>query len=254
MRKILLIVLILLLLLLGGYIVINQLELGALEILGVKGIQQESQKLDSKIQEASTLASNNYQTEISNLNNSLKSLKKEKQSYEDLVTLSTTEEVTEAAKFETYEIEYIWTKIGNHATSEGVIIKLEVTKGSSSTQGLYDLKFTATGSYIGISDFIRDVENDTSLGFKIEDFNLEPGENTDDLVGTFACKDISIKIDEANLVQAPQENNSEESDQKENKSKDTNKNNTNNTSNTTTNSNTTKNTTNTTSNTTNTTR
>lgn len=207
MRKILISLLIVLLLLLGGYVIINKLEIGSLEILGVREIKKESETLDSKIQEASKLASTDYQTELSTLNSSLKTLQKEKQSYEDLVALSNSEDVTDAAKFETYEIEYIWTTVGNHATSEGVEIKLEVTRGSSSTQGLYDLKFTVTGSYIGISDFIYDIENDDSLGFKIEDFNMQPGESTSNLVGTFTCKDISIKIDETNLTQSSTPNN-----------------------------------------------
>ena len=199
MRKVLIVALILLLLLLGGYLLINKLEIGSLEILGVREIKSESEKLDSKIQEASKLSSTDYQTELSNLNSSLKTLQKEKQSYEDLVALSNNNDIDAATKFETYEIEYIWTKIGNHATTEGVIMKLEVTRGSSNTKGLYDLKFTVTGNYIGISDFIYDIENDTSLGFKIENFKIAPGENTDNLVATFTCKDISIKIDESAL-------------------------------------------------------
>lgn len=199
MRKVLISALIILLLLLGGYLVLNKLEIGSLEILGVMDIKSESEKLDSKIQEASKLSSTDYQTELSNLNSSLKTLQKEKQSYEDLVALSNNEDVDAATKFEKYEIEYIWTKVGNHATTEGVIMKLEVTRGSSNTQGLYDLKFTVTGNYIGISDFIYDIENDDSLGFKIENFKIVPGENTDDLVATFVCKDISINIDETAL-------------------------------------------------------
>lgn len=196
MRKILLVVLVVLLLLLGGYLVINKIQIGSLEILGVKGIKTESETLDDKITQASKLASADYQSELANLNTSLKTLKNEREAYEDLVTLSNNDEISPVAKFEKYEIEYIWTRIGNHATSEGVVMKLEVTRGSSSTQGLYDLKFTVNGDYIGITDFIYDIENDTSLGFKIEDFKIIPGESVEDLVATFNCKDININIDE----------------------------------------------------------
>lgn len=196
MRKILLVVLVVLLLLLGGYLVINKIQIGSLEILGVKGIKTESETLGDKITQASKLASADYQSELANLNTSLKTLKNEREAYEDLVTLSNNDEISPVAKFEKYEIEYIWTRIGNHATSEGVVMKLEVTRGSSSTQGLYDLKFTVNGDYIGITDFIYDIENDTSLGFKIEDFKIIPGESVEDLVATFNCKDININIDE----------------------------------------------------------
>lgn len=233
MRKILIVVLICLLLLLGGYIVINKLEVGPLEILGILEIKNENSKLDTKIGEASKLASSDYQAELTNLNKSLKTLQNEKQSYEDLVVLSSNDEVDAAAKFEKYEIEYIWTKVGNHATSEGVVMKLEVTKGSSNTQGLYDLKFTVTGNYIGITDFISDIENDDRLGFKIEDFKMVPGGNTDDLVGTFTCKDISINIDESTLISQPTEEDTTNTTNNTTSSNTTNSTNTANTTNTT---------------------
>lgn len=233
MRKILIVVLICLLLLLGGYIVINKLEVGPLEILGILEIKNENSKLDTKIGEASKLASSDYQAELTNLNKSLKTLQNEKQSYEDLVVLSSNDEVDAAAKFEKYEIEYIWTKVGNHATSEGVVMKLEVTKGSSNTQGLYDLKFTVTGNYIGITDFISDIENDDRLGFKIEDFKMVPGGNTDDLVGTFTCKDISINIDESTLTSQPTEEDTTNTTNNTTSSNTTNSTNTANTTNTT---------------------
>ncbi len=233
MRKILIVVLICLLLLLGGYIVINKLEVGPLEILGILEIKNENSKLDTKIEEASKLASSDYQAELTNLNKSLKTLQNEKQSYEDLVVLSSNDEVDAAAKFEKYAIEYIWTKVGNHATSEGVVMKLEVTKGSSNTQGLYDLKFTVTGNYIGITDFISDIENDDRLGFKIEDFKMVPGGSTDDLVGTFTCKDISIDIDESTLTSQPTEEDTTNTTNNTTSSNTTNSTNTANTTNTT---------------------
>lgn len=200
MRKILIIALIVLLLFLGGYLVLNKISLGSLEVLGVKEIKSESEILDNKIQQASRLTSTDYQSKLTEQSNSIKTLKKEKESYEELLAISNSDEVSQAVKFNNYEIEYIWAKTGDKATSEGIVLKLEVTRGSTNTQGLYDLIFTATGSYIGISDFIYDIENDDSLGFKIDEFKLEPGETTEELVGTFKCKDISMNLDQSKLV------------------------------------------------------
>ena len=45
---------------------------------------------------------------------------KEKKNYEDMVTISTGDEVKQATQFQKYEIESLWVKIGNHAKSEGV--------------------------------------------------------------------------------------------------------------------------------------
>ena len=63
----------------------------------------------------------------------------------------------------------------------------------------FDLKFAAIGSYVGIADFIYDIENDSTLGFKIEEFNMDSSEDTAStrLVATFTCKDIAI----ANITQ-----------------------------------------------------
>ena len=70
-------------------------------------------------------------------------------------------------------------------------MKMDVKKGSA--QDIYDLQFTATGSYISITDFISAIENDSSLGFKIEEFKLVPSSSGSDLQATFVCKDIAIK-------------------------------------------------------------
>ena len=72
-------------------------------------------------------------------------------------------------------------------------MQMDVIKGNNSLEDMYDLKFTATGSYISISDFIYAIENDSTLGFKIEEFKMIPSESANDLKATFVCKDIAIK-------------------------------------------------------------
>ena len=118
-------------------------------------------------------------------------------------------------------------------------MQMDVIKGNSSTQDMYNLKFTATGSYISITDFISAIENDSTLGFKIEEFKMNPSSSGSDLQATFVCKDIAIKDVSQSTTTTPSP------------STDTSTN-TNNTTNTTTN-NTNSNSTSNTSNTTNTT-
>ena len=64
MKKLLILILIALLLALTGIIVINGVEFGSLEILGIRGIQEESEKLDDKIQEAGKLAQKDFQQAV----------------------------------------------------------------------------------------------------------------------------------------------------------------------------------------------
>lgn len=192
MKKLLILVLIVLLLALTMFVAIQGVKIGNLEILGVKGIQNKNFELEEKIEKATKLATTDYKKAVSTVQENSKKLEQEKQKYEEMVAVSSESEVQQAAQLQTYEIEYLWTKIGNHATSEGAIIKMDVTKGTNTTQNTYNLNFTVNGSYIAITDFISDIENDSSLGFKIEEFQMLPGDGST-LKATFVCKDITIK-------------------------------------------------------------
>ena len=240
MKKVLILILIALLLALTMFVAINGVQIGKLEILGVTGIQDRNSELEEKIAQATKLASTDYKKAVSTVQENSKKLEEEKKKYEDMTAISTDSEIQEAAQLQTYEIEYLWAKIGNHATSEGATIKMEVTKGTNTTTSTYNLKFTVTGTYISITDFISDIENDSSLGFKIEEFKMLPG-NGSDLEATFVCKDIAIKdLSQEVITQNNDENNT-------NTTNRTNSTNTTNTTNTTNSTNT--NTSNTTNNT-----
>lgn len=193
MKKLLLLILIALLLALSIFIVIQGVDVGGLQILGVKGIQQKSSELDEKIQQAGKLAEKDYQQAVSEVEESTKKLKEEKKNYEDMTAISEEGDVQSANQIEKYEIETLWVRLGNHATSEGVVMQMDVVKGTNSVQDVYNLKFTATGGYIQITDFISAIENDSTLGFKIEEFKMLPASNSSDLQATFVCKDIYIK-------------------------------------------------------------
>ena len=137
-----------------------------------------------------------------------------------------------------------------YATSEGVNIDISLTTGTGG-DNVYDLHFTVVGSYIGISEFIRDIEDDSNLAFKIEEFSITAGESTSILRATFICKNIPIegissldtKMDESTNENAANENATNENATNTTNTKDTNStnniNNINNTTNTVNNTNTT---------------
>ena len=193
MKKLLILILIALLLALAGIVAINGVEIGKLEILGIKEIQSRSVELDEKIQEASKLAQKDFGQAVKDVENNSKQLQETKQEYEEMTAVSSTNDIESVAQLETYEIETLWVKLGNHATNEGATMKMDVTKGSNNTQNTYNLNFTVNGSYISITDFISDIENDETLGFKIEEFKMLPSGPDSNLQATFVCKDIAIK-------------------------------------------------------------
>lgn len=246
MKKLLLLILIGLLLILSIFIVIRGVGIGNIEVLGIKGIQTRSNELDEKIQEASKLVEKDYKQAVSKVTEDSKTLEKTKQEYNEMTLISSEGDVQAASQIEKYEIETLWVKLGNHATSEGAIMKMDVTKGTTNGTDTYDLKFTVNGSYISITDFISDIENDSTLGFKIEEFKMTPNGEGNTLEATFVCRDIAIKDVSQTTIQNTANESGEGTENAENSNNTTNTSNTTNTTNTsnTTNSTNTLNTTN----------
>lgn len=250
MKKLLMSILIALLLLLSIFLIIQGIEIGNFAIPGIRTIKAKSEELDAKIQEAAKLTEKDYRQIENDVEENTKKLKQEKQNYEDIIAIAGDGENAAGNQLEKYEIETLWVRIGNHATSEGVVMQMDVLRGTNNTEGVFNLKFTATGSYISITDFISDIENDSTLGFKIEEFKMIPNNSKDaDLKATFICKDIAIK--DVSAIQVKTERNEEEQNQEQNQN-DENKTNTTNTTENNTNNNNVNNSANTTNNTSNT--
>lgn len=191
MRKILISVLILCLLALTIYMVVDQINIGNLEILGIKKILQKNDELDKSIENAKTVVEEEVKTKEDELNTAYKQLNSKKSDYEQLVVASTDEEVETASQFLTYNVEFLWTRIGNHAKKEGVKLKFDFVENTTVTNN-YNLNFTVTGEYLGITNFLYDIENDSELGFKIENFSITSGTEEQGLIATFTCKNITI--------------------------------------------------------------
>lgn len=214
MRKILIIVLIVLLLVASYFTIFRGLNLFGLEVLSVFDIKDKSEQIDTELQKVSNLTSVDRPKAMSELNDSAKQLVIAKEEYNDKILYSSEEEIEQATQGIQYEMEYLWTKIGNHATKNGIVLKFSVGQSSSGASGFYDLSFVATGSYVSISEFIASLENDSSLNFKIEDTKVMPFEgSTENLQATFKVKEIAIKIDN---ITSPNLNNTQTSQEEQN--------------------------------------
>ena len=194
MKKLLLGVIAGLLVILTGITVVKGFKIGSIEVLGVQAIKQKNDELDEKVKEATKLASTDYQRKIDDLNNEIKKLQTEKNNYQEMVSVSTDSEVEAANQSYENMIEFLLVRIENHAKSEGVIIDLTVSRSSSGAENVYNLNFTALGSYVGIEEFITDIEDDAKLGYKIEEFKMTASsQNGSTVQATFVCRDISIE-------------------------------------------------------------
>lgn len=203
MKKLLISIIIILILILTGITVVNGLKIGNLTILGITEIKNQNEDLDAKIKNATKLASTDYQKSLDDLDKAVKEFESTKTSYEEMVSVSTDTEIQTANQYGVYEIGMLWIELGNHAKSEGVTMDVsakDLTEIDSDATTESDKKyncnlyFTVTGTYAGIAGFIEDIEDDTKLGFRIEEFAMVPSsEGTNILQATFTCKDIIIR-------------------------------------------------------------
>ncbi len=195
MKKLTIIVLIILLVALTGTTVINGIKIGNLQIVGLKALKQNNDNLDTKVKEATKLASTDYQKKIDELNKQLKDLQDKKEEYLDLENVSTEQQINSANSLnQPYKLEYLYVTIGNHAKNNGIKIDLNFTRSSSGDEKYYNINFTATGTYVRIAEFIMNLEDDSSLGFKVEDFKMLPAQGDGNtLQATFTCKNIKVE-------------------------------------------------------------
>lgn len=201
MKKLLLSSITILIIILIAITVIKGIQIGETKILGIIEIKRQDEDLDQKINDATKAASSDYQRKIDDLNDAIKKLESEKETYQDMVNVSTESEVEASNQLYKNTIDFIFVRIENHAKSEGVNIDLSVTRSTSGAENTYNLNFTARGPYAGVEEFITDIEDDSKLGFKIEEFKMvASSENSNQVEASFTCKDITINGINTNLV------------------------------------------------------
>lgn len=93
MKKLLISVLIILICALVIVTGIKGIHLGNINVLGISEIKSENADLEKKLEQATTLVSTDYPSQISTINSDIKAMNNEKQTYEDLVAVSTDSEV-----------------------------------------------------------------------------------------------------------------------------------------------------------------
>lgn len=216
MRKVLFTLLLILILVLSGITITKGLNIAKYDIWGIKDIIAKDEEIDNLNLQLSNLVSTTYPSTLKKLESSAQTMEKTKSEYESKALLISEKESN--MQTEKYEIEFLWTKIGNYAQDNDVEIKIDVI--DSQISGRYDLNFTVSGKYSDITQFIYDIENDSKLGFKIEKFKMVPNESG--VQATFSCTEIKIDIEISNQsVTEKLENEDEDKKTKTNTSSNT---------------------------------
>lgn len=175
MKKILISVIIILLIGLGYTIGAKSLKVGTLKLESINDIKSASNNLEQKFNTSKEISAQTYPNSIENLDKAVRELKTVKQQYQ-AKTINNPEAKSNLGviQVEKYNIEYLWTIIGNYATKNGVTLTLDVK--STNADDVYNLNFNLEGKYIGITDFIYSLEDDDELKFEIKDFKISSEE------------------------------------------------------------------------------
>lgn len=176
MKKLLISIIIILLLGLCYVVGTKGIKIGAFKIESLKDIQNANKDLEEKFDQGKELSAQTYPEAIDSLDKVVKDLKIAKQQYEAKTSTSLDNGTSLGViQVDKYNIEYLWTIIGNYATKNGVKLTLDIK--STNTSDVYNLNFNVQGKYIGITDFIYDLEDDDELKFEINDFKISSQNN-----------------------------------------------------------------------------
>ncbi len=170
MKKILIGSICVLLLVLCSFTLIKGIHLGFINLDGISEIKQKSSDLNSNLEMSKELVKKTYPSKLEELTTAIKSLTTTKEKYEATVASVPNIELIGTTQITKYKVEFLWTKIGNYATKEGITLTMDIKNGSDTN--IYNLNFSIVGSYTAIISFIYDIENDDDLNFKIANFNM----------------------------------------------------------------------------------
>ena len=93
MRKYLIGICVALVLVLTGYVAIQGIQIGKIQIMGISEIKNRNESLDNTLKRATKLASTDFQQKKDSLDEELKAMQEQKEEYED--TLATMTEYQE---------------------------------------------------------------------------------------------------------------------------------------------------------------
>lgn len=152
---------------------IKGISIGKLRVYSINNIKAESLELDEKIEEANTEINQNYASSLSEAETASDELVRLKNEYEEKID---TEGGLGITQIEKYKIEYLWGILGGYAKDRSVKVYLDFKE--TSIKDTYDITFTIYGSYLGITDFLYDIENDDELNYRTRNFKIEPSSTT----------------------------------------------------------------------------
>ena len=202
MRKIVFL-LIMVLAIVGCYIVsVEGVQSNLIQIASYDEVKAANKQLDTQISELNRKNTTEYESKRTALTTAVKNYKDKKEKYEALApTVQETEETT-TSNTKPYDVDFLWTIVGNYATETGISIDFTFVKSTTASTSssdyftMSDINFTVSGTYNSIIEFIYDIEDDDRLGFEIKNFKMSKGGSG--VQATFSA--IGVPINNENLT------------------------------------------------------
>ncbi len=172
MRKLIIVAIVAILIYVGVTMVFDGLE--KFRIPSYEGLEQQQKVLEANVGKLNNTNGVLFETEKANLATSIKNYKDKKAEYE---AMEASQKELALQSTDLYDLDFLWTIIGNYASDQNVILQLDVTKSpnieaQSDEYVMCDIAFTGMGDYADLVGFIYDVEDDDRMKFEFSDFNM----------------------------------------------------------------------------------
>lgn len=188
MRKVLITILSIVILVIMILFIKCGVTIGNTKIVGIGELFKMNKELTSKIDEINT-SKEAYTKSLSQMKSDIDELSTAKDKYISIVNTSTDNQIKQATQSKKYTIEYLWARVGVHATEKGVNVKMDLSDSSLENEEYKNLNFTCSGNYLALTSFISSIENDSNLNFTIDNFEMTNKQCK------FTVKDVRIQQD-----------------------------------------------------------
>jgi len=218
-RKITLSIILILLIVCCYMVTFGKNEVINSKVPSISQLASASDELNKSVAMLETKTTTDYDKRKQTLSKNIEEYNKAKAEYDKLMPEELANNVlAENDIKDIYDVDFLWTIIGNYATEEGITLKFDVDRNTTSASSIKndtgssnyvvcDLQFTITGKYINLTQFIYDLEDDDRLNFEINNFHMiKSGE---DLQVTLVVKEIKVNADnllENSILNDNQEN------------------------------------------------
>ena len=156
---------------------------GFLKPVSYTDIQTANKELDMLITTLNQKNTTEYSASKADLESSVQTYESTRTQYE---SLAETQKQMAYESTDLYDLEFLWTEIGNYSRKNTVAMKMNIAKSTTSYSEseeyiICDLDFDLVGGYINVTDFIYDMEDDDRFELEISEFTMKRPDEEDNI-------------------------------------------------------------------------